>query len=86
MSALFFPIFVGCFLSFVSHRRHFLYSLLALEAIILSSIVSLSFTSSLIIMNFILIIILVFAVAEARLGLSVLVSMSRFPGNDIVAS
>lgn len=86
MRAVFFPVFFGCFVSLLAHRRHLLYSLLALEAIILRAIISISFFSSIMFSNLILIVIFVLAVAEASLGLSVLVRMRRLRGNDIVAS
>ena len=82
----FFPVFVGALLSLLSHRRHLLLSLLSLEAIMLALAISISLSSTLMVSNLCLIVVFVFAVAEARLGLAVLVAMSRLSGNDIVAA
>ena len=86
MSTFFVPVFLGAFFRLLSHRRHLLLSLLSLEAIILALVISLSIKSALIICNFSLIIIFVFSVAEARLGLSVLVSMRRYRDSSFVSS
>ena len=85
MSLFFIPVLVGAFLSFLCHRRHLLFSLLSLEAMMLGLIISLSTLSSAMRCNYTLIIVFVFAVAEARLGLSVLVSMTRYSDRRFVA-
>lgn len=86
MSTFFVPVFFGALFRFLSHRRHLLFSLLSLEAIILAIIVSVSISARAILSNLSLIIILVFAVAEASLGLSVLVSIRRYRDSRYVSS
>ena len=86
MTTFFMPVLIGAFLSFLSHRRHLLFSLLSLEAMMLALIVSVSLSSTSMVCNFSLIVIFVFAVAEARLGLSVLVSISRLSDRRLVSA
>lgn len=74
--------------SLIIHQDHLLISLLILEGIILSLIIIIP---SIIAYSFILspqltIIILTIRVIEARLGLSLLVIMSRKHGSDIIKS
>ena len=86
MSIFFFPVLLGAFLRFMSHRKHLLFSLLSLEGIIIALIVSISLSSRLAVSNLSLIIVFVLAVAEARLGLSVLVSITRsLDGGQVMA-
>ena len=86
MSLLFLPVLVGGLVRFLSHRRHLLFRLLSLEAIILGLVITISIPSSFITCNLRLIVVFVLAVAEASLGLAVLVSMRRFSDSTLVNS
>lgn len=69
-------------------RQHFLISLLALEATILTLVIlSISNVGSEITTDlFYVLIILTFGACEARLGLALLVSITRIFGSDLVKS
>jgi len=73
-------------LTIVSQRHHLLITLLALERIILILVIfiPLTSTSSHIPIVFQRIILLTFGACEARLGLSLIVLMSRSHGSDIL--
>jgi NADH:ubiquinone oxidoreductase subunit K len=75
-------------LTFLIQRKHFLMTLLSLEAITLISVgliaASIGNTSELDITLFI--IVISFAAVEARLGLSILVSISRKAGSELLKS
>nr|YP_007316762.1 NADH dehydrogenase subunit 4L [Choristoneura longicellana]ADQ64004.1 NADH dehydrogenase subunit 4L [Choristoneura longicellana] len=74
-------------LIFVSKHKHLLIILLSLEFMVLSIFLFMLFILSYINMNmYMLMVFLVFAVCEGTLGLSILVSMIRTPGNDYFQS
>nr|WME17543.1 NADH dehydrogenase subunit 4L [Scelimena sp. 1 XDL-2023a] len=80
-------IFLSGFFVFVSARKHLLLLLLSLEYMVLGIFyyvfLYLNVYGS---MDSFLVIYLVFSVCEGALGLSVLVKMIRFCGNDYVCS
>lgn len=74
--------------TFLIQQHHFLISLFSLEGIILTlvAIIPLSITVSHIPITTISIILLAFGACEARLGLRLIVIISRYYGNDILDS
>ena len=74
--------------TYLIQRHHFLISLFSLEGIILIlvAIIPLSLTVTNIPIATISIILLTFGACEARLGLSLIVIMSRYYGRDILKS
>jgi NADH-ubiquinone oxidoreductase chain 4L len=80
--------FYATVIALLSQRHHFLISLLCLEGIILSLVIfipSLLYISN-IPLPTISIILLTFGACEARLGLRIIVYMSRSYGSDILNS
>lgn len=68
-------------------RTHFLIALFSLEGVMLSVVLFLPIIigAGSIIMPSIRIVLLTFGACEARLGLSLMVNMSRFYGSDIIS-
>jgi NADH-ubiquinone oxidoreductase chain 4L len=80
--------FYAIIFTFIIQRHHFLISLFSLEGMILSLVVliPLSLSTANIPIAPIRIILLTFGACEARLGLRLLVIISRYYGNDIFKS
>lgn len=82
-------IFVFTFISFILQRTHLLISLLCLEGIILSLVLiipgALTY-SNIFSASIYAVIILTIGACEARLGLSLIVKLSRASGSDILKS
>lgn len=80
--------FYAIVFTFLIQRRHFLISLFSLEGIILTlvAIIPLSLSLTNITIPTIRIIILTFGACEARLGLRLIVMISRYYGRDIFKS
>ena len=80
--------FFSITITFLLQHKHFLISLFSLEGIILTlvAIIPLTLTVSNMPIATISIIILTFGACEARLGLSLIVIMSRYYGRDIFKS
>lgn len=80
--------FIALVFTFLIQQHHFLISLFSLEGIILTlvAIVPLSLTLSNIPIATISIVILTFGACEARLGLSLIVIISRYYGRDLFKS
>jgi len=74
--------------TFLIQRQHFLISLFSLEGIILTlvAIIPLSMSVTNMPLSTISIILLTFGACEARLGLSLIVIISRYYGRDIFKS
>ena len=84
MYPLLLPVFLRSFIALLTQRKHLLFSLLVLEAIVLSLITPLALFFNPKSSMLALIIIFVFAVIEASLGLGILVKIRRYKSNEIV--
>lgn len=80
--------FISITLTFIIQHKHFLISLFSLEGIILTlvALIPISLNSFRISSATISLIILTFGACEARLGLRLIVLISRYYGSDIFKS
>lgn len=84
VSLFMFFILTGIFI-FSSFQKHLLITLLSLEYIILNVFLLLSVRQRWDVVNsFIILVFLIFTVSEGRLGLSILISLTRSHGSDII--
>nr|QGZ10085.1 NADH dehydrogenase subunit 4L [Oncopsis nigrofasciata] len=82
----FFFFFFGCF-SLIYIRKHILLCLLSLEFVVLSLLLLIFYNCLLIYSSFyIYVFFMMLYVCEGVLGLSILVNMIRFHGNDYLSS
>nr|QID48514.1 NADH dehydrogenase subunit 4L [Bolivaritettix sikkinensis] len=87
MLLFFFMIFLSGLYVFCSVRKHLLLMLLSLEYMVLGLFFYIFMYFTIIgCMSYFLVIYLIFSVCEGALGLSILVSMIRWGGNDYVFS
>nr|QID48502.1 NADH dehydrogenase subunit 4L [Bolivaritettix lativertex] len=87
MLLFFFMIFLSGLYVFCSARKHLLLMLLSLEYMVLGMFFYIFMYFMMIsCMSYFLVIYLIFSVCEGALGLSILVSMIRWGGNDYVFS
>ena len=88
LHVLFLALFLSRLLTVVLQRRHLLLVLLRLERAILILVLVLMTTFARQAVNdvYLFIIVLSFGAMEARLGLALLVAMSRKSGSDLVSS
>nr|YP_010157586.1 NADH dehydrogenase subunit 4L [Fieberiella septentrionalis]QRG29283.1 NADH dehydrogenase subunit 4L [Fieberiella septentrionalis] len=84
---LFMYMYITCLISLIFIRMHIFICLISLEFVVMTLLVMFSFFCMMYTTGFyLLIFLMVFFVCEGVLGLSVLVSMIRYYGNDYLNS